>query len=230
MRFIEYLSEFNVVSVLVRLILAMLLGGIIGIERGKHGRAAGMRTHILVCLGSALTALIGIYITYELGFSSDPLRISAQVISGIGFLGVGTILTKGRFQVTGLTTAAGLWATASIGIALGVGFYEGAFIVALISFLTVTVFHRIESKVSKKHTHFGIYVEINSDKNIRHTIDFLEERYSATAIQVTFPRSGTVGNVGIEATINDPENKLTSSEMAKEIEALEETVFAIESI
>ena len=63
MRFIEYLSEFNVVSVLVRLTLAMLLGGIIGIERGKHGRAAGMRTHILVCLGSALTALIGIYIT-----------------------------------------------------------------------------------------------------------------------------------------------------------------------
>ena len=67
-------------------------------------------------------------------------------------------------------------------------------------------------------------------ENIRHTIDFLEERYSATAIQVTFPRSGTAGNVGIEATINDPENKLTSSEMAKEIEALEETVFAIESI
>ena len=121
----EYLQEFNAVSIAVRIFLAMVVGGLIGIERGKQGRAAGMRTHILVCLGAALTVMIGVYARETLGVvNSDPLRIAAQVVSGIGFLGVGTILIKGRFQITGLTTAAGVWATATIGLALGIGFYE----------------------------------------------------------------------------------------------------------
>ena len=124
---IEYLSAFNLVTVLIRTVLAMLAGGIIGLERGKQGRAAGMRTHILVCMGAALTAMIGFYLYDSLAITTDPMRISAQVISGIGFLGVGTIMLKGRFQITGLTTAAGLWATATIGLAFGVGFYAGAF-------------------------------------------------------------------------------------------------------
>ena len=111
-KIIEYLSELNLVTTVIRLVLAMIVGGVVGIERGKQGRAAGMRTHILVCVGSALTVMIGIYM-YNLGMSTDPMRISAQVISGIGFLGVGTILLKGRFQITGLTTAAGLWAKAA---------------------------------------------------------------------------------------------------------------------
>ena len=98
---LEYLRELNLVSAAVRIVLAMLVGGLIGIERGKQGRAAGMRTHILVCIGAALTVMIGFYAREVLGIeNSDPLRISAQVISGIGFLGVGTILIKGRFQIT----------------------------------------------------------------------------------------------------------------------------------
>ena len=102
--------------------LAIVIGGIIGMERRKQGRAAGMRTHILVCLGATLTSMTGVYAYTTLGFTGDPLRVAAQVISGIGFLGVGTILIKGRFQITGLTTAAGLWCGAAIGIALGIGF------------------------------------------------------------------------------------------------------------
>ena len=88
----NYLRDLNLASVAVRLVLAMLFGGLIGLERGKQGRAAGMRTHILVCIGSALTAMIGFYASSLSGVSSDPLRIAAQVVSGIGFLGVGTIL------------------------------------------------------------------------------------------------------------------------------------------
>ena len=113
MGLLEYLREFNVASIAIRLILALLIGSVIGLERGKQGRAAGMRTHILVSIGSCLTVMIGIYVSTALGFSSDPMRVSAQVVSGIGFLGVGSILLKGRFQITGLTTAAGLWATAT---------------------------------------------------------------------------------------------------------------------
>ena len=226
----EYLREFNLLSIALRLIFAMIVGGAIGLERGRQGRAAGMRTHILVCLGAALTVMIGFYATCKLGISSDPMRIAAQVISGIGFLGVGTILTKGRFQITGLTTAAGLWATAAIGLALGAGFYEGALIAFIIAFLAVTLFHKIEFKVSNRQTRFGIYVEINSDKAIRATIDHLVDTYSATGIQVTAPRSGSVGNVGIEANISSPKNKLSPQEMSTQIEKLEQVIFAIESV
>ena len=230
MAFVEYLREFNIVTILIRLALATLVGGFIGLERGKQGRAAGMRTHILVCLGSALTVMIGLFINQTLKMSTDPMRIAAQVISGIGFLGVGTILTKGRFQITGLTTAAGLWATAAIGLSLGAGFYEGALIASLIAFLAVTLFHRIETKLSNRQTRFGIYVEIESDKWIRTTIDYLESNYAATGIQVTMPRSCTSGNVGIEANINNPSNKRTPHQMSCELEALEYVLFAIESI
>ena len=149
--FIAYMRELNIVTASVRLILALIIGGIVGLERGRVGRAAGMRTHILVSIGAALTAMIGFYIRDVLNVTnSDPLRIAAQVISGIGFLGVGTIFIKGRFQITGLTTAAGLWATAAMGLALGAGFYEGAIITFVLIIVTVTILHRLEYRITKR--------------------------------------------------------------------------------
>jgi len=227
----EYLQEFNAVSIAVRIFLAMVVGGLIGIERGKQGRAAGMRTHILVCLGAALTVMIGVYARESLGVvNSDPLRIAAQVVSGIGFLGVGTILIKGRFQITGLTTAAGVWATATIGLALGIGFYEGALLVFAATFLTVTLLHKLEYKLGKQQRRFGIYVEINSDKNIRHAITALETKYGASGIQVTSARSGVPGNVGIEANINNLKNQNPPAKISTELEELDFVIFAIESV
>lgn len=113
--------------VISRLILAAILGGAIGYERELHGRAAGLRTHILVCVGSALVMLTAehLFAVYEGRAVLDPGRFAAQVISGIGFLGAGTIL-QFRASVRGLTTAAGLWAAAGIGLAAGSGFYVGA--------------------------------------------------------------------------------------------------------
>ena len=226
---VEYLRDFNIVSILVRLVLAMVMGGAIGLERGKQGRAAGMRTHIFVCLGATLTTMIGYYSLMRFS-TGDPLRVAAQVISGIGFLGVGTILLKGRFQITGLTTAAGLWCAAAIGIALGAGFYEGAIITFVCSALTVTTLWRVEYILNKKNRRFGIYVEISSDKYIRKTIDLLNEKYRVTDIQVTSPRSGTHGNVGIEANVHAYRVKITPEIMAEALEELPQVVFAIESI
>lgn len=217
-------------AIAIRLVLALIVGGVIGLERGRQGRAAGMRTHILVCLGAALTTMIGFYTNSIAGFNSDPTRIAAQVISGIGFLGVGTILVKGRFQITGLTTAAGLWATAAIGLALGAGFLEGALVAFVIAVLTITFLHKFEARLNNRLTRFGIYVEINSDTHVRDTIKHLQASYSATSIQVTSPRSGTNGNVGIEANIHNPKNQLTPTELSEEIEKLDYVVFAIESI
>ncbi len=223
------LRDLNLISISVRIVLAMIIGGIIGIERGKQGRAAGMRTHILVCLGSALTVMIGFFITNTLSISGDPMRIAAQVISGIGFLGVGTILIKGRFQITGLTTAAGLWATAAIGLALGAGFYEGALITTIALIVAVTLLHNFEYLLGKRQSRFGMYVEINSDKDVRRMLDFLDATYSAADMQVTSPRSGTQGNVGIEAQIIS-KGKITPEEISKTLEELDYVIFAIESI
>lgn len=227
---VDFLSDFNVWTIAIRLILALIFGGAIGMERGRQGRAAGMRTHILVSLGAALTVMIGLF-ALEAGYDADPLRIGAQVVSGIGFLGVGTILLKGRFQITGLTTAAGLWCAASVGLALGIGFYEGAIIVFAIAMLTVTVMHKLEYKVYRRYKRFGIYVEINSDKRIREAIDYLKENFNVSDIQVTASRSGTVGNIGIEANVHcSSKAVMTPDEVAQKVEACDFVVFAIESI
>lgn len=225
---IAFLRDFNIWTVLIRLTLCVLVGGIIGVERGRQGRAAGMRTHILVCMGAALVTMMGFYITQELQLDGDPMRIAAQVVSGIGFLGVGTIMLKGRFQITGLTTAAGLWCAATIGLALGAGFYEGALGVFIFTIATVSFLHKLEYKFIKRYRRFGIYVEITSDKMVRTTIDTISKMFNITDIQVTLPRSGTSDNVGIEINVHTKNE--TPEQVSADIEKLDQVIFAIESI
>ncbi len=227
---LDYLREFNLITVTIRLVLAMIFGAVIGLERGKQGRAAGMRTHILVCLGACLVTMIGFYSVEILGTTGDPLRVAAQVVSGIGFLGVGTILIKGRFQITGLTTAAGLWCAAAVGLSLGSGFYEGSIITFILAVLTVTVVHKIEYTFNKRHRRFGMYVEIRSDEFVRQTITTLEKLYKVTDIQVTSPRSGISGNVGIEANIHNHDLSTNPDEISKKLEEIDYIVYALESI
>ena len=219
-------------KVVIRLTLSLLFGGIIGLERGRQRRAAGLRTHILVCVGAALTVMVGFYARDILGVTnSDPLRVSAQVISGIGFLGVGTIMTRGRFQIVGLTTAAGLWVTAAIGIALGAGFYEGGIIAFLISVFTVMVLNKIERRTNEFRSSFGVYVEIDSDVAVRPCIDHLKSKYNAHDIQVTVPRSGISNNIGIEVSIvTDKKKKINLEDVITDISDCEHVVFAIESL
>lgn len=134
-------------SMLGKLVLATILGGIVGWEREVHDRPAGLRTHMLVCLGSTLITLVSI----SFGATSDPSRIAAQIVSGIGFLSAGTILRQGNV-VRGLTTAASLWTTAGIGLAVAVGreLLILAVLTTLIVFLTLSVLSRLESSLGKK--------------------------------------------------------------------------------
>jgi len=138
-------------QILARLLLATLLGGLIGFEREARGRAAGFRTHILVCLGSALIMLTSMYIfeIYKGLAPVDPSRIAAQVITGIGFLGAGTILRWGA-TVRGLTTAASLWAVAGIGLAVGCGFYFAAVTSTILVVITLVIFSKMELALSLK--------------------------------------------------------------------------------
>ena len=141
MQEISVLRELNMVSVTIRLLLALAAGTLIGIDRGMKRRGAGIKTHVLVCLGATLVMMTGQYTFNYFGQGHDVSRLGAQVISGVGFLGVGTIIVTGRNQVRGLTTAAGLWACACIGLALGIGFYEGAFVMLLLVLLTFVDLH-----------------------------------------------------------------------------------------
>lgn len=209
----EHLLDYMfVLQVLLRSLFAVIIGGLIGSERAKHGRAAGMRTHILVCLGSCLTAMISIYATEFLGNTGDITRISAQVISGIGFLGAGMIILKNNNVITGLTTAAGVWTTSVIGIALGYGFYAGAFIVTFLFLLAIILFARFERK--RKSTEV-IYLEID---NMYETNRIMKELAAALKVDfshhITAPKSMHQGNLGI-SLILDKHIKFDFEELLK---------------
>ena len=226
--FLEPLRELNVFSIVVRCLLAAILSGIIGMQRGKHGRAAGLRTHILVSIGAALTAMLGLYITEFLGYTSDPMRLGAQVISGIGFLGVGTILIKGDAKITGLTTAAGLWATASIGLACGSGFYEGALIVAIIVILTFTILIKVEFNINKRVKQIYIYLEISDTNKVTDVVDHIRDNYKPLSLQVIPPRSNTSGQIGVTVCINTA-NLEDGEDKIKKLSSFDGVSFAVES-
>lgn len=229
MKGLEMIREFNTVSVVVRIFLAMLLGGFIGIEREKNRRPAGFRTHILVCVGSCLTALIGLFVWTTLNGTSDPLRVSAQVISGIGFLGMGTILIKERDHITGLTTAAGLWATASIGIACGFGFYVGALVGTLVVSITAVILYKFESRRHMKNQKRMIYMEVQGTEGLNDYIDWLEEEWQAMQVLVVPPHSAISGNVGLEVAMPLRGNEDIKEELGK-LRGKEGVLFAMESV
>lgn len=154
----QALFELTTLSVLVRIFLAMLLGGILGYGREKKHLPAGFRTYMVVCVGSALAMMVGLYVTDITG-SSDASRIGAQVVSGISFLGAGTILVTRQNQVKGLTTAAGLWAVACIGLALGAGFYAGALICFAALWISIQILRFVDKRLQTHAKTIPLYVE-----------------------------------------------------------------------
>ena len=226
--FIDSIEEFNVWTIALRLLLATLMGGIIGLERSKKGRSAGMRTHILVCLGAALTALSGVYLT-EHGSPGDPARLSAQVISGIGFLGAGLILVQNKFKIAGLTTAAGLWNTAIIGLASGFGFYEGAVICFVLALITSLLLPQIEYWCSKNDKHTMIYMEMHTNANVNRIYDILRNSNFGEIhkIDIVSPRSGNSEHIGIEFTLT-LQKKSNVYNLEKTLCSIEGIVFAVE--
>ena len=228
MKWLEMIKDYNTVSVVVRIFLSMLLGGLIGMEREKSRRPAGFRTHILVCVGSCMTALIGLFVWTELNGASDPLRVSAQVISGIGFLGVGTILVKEHDHITGLTTAAGLWTTAAIGIACGFGFYIGALVATLVVAITAIILFKFESRRHKKNKKRRVYLEVQGTEVLNDYIDWLEGDWKAGAVTVVPPHTAMSGHVGLEVVLPLIGNE-DIKEVLSKLRGKEGVLFALES-
>lgn len=171
---VDYLRDFNVYSIVMRLLLAALLSGIIGMERSKSNRAAGLRTHILVCLGATIAAMTGLYINKFCGGTGDMSRIAAQVISGIGFLGAGTILVKNQATIIGLTTAACVWTVGAIGIAVGYGFYEAAIIGTLLIFIITKYLSVVDKKLRHNMKEISVYIEFVNAKQLNATLTLIK--------------------------------------------------------
>ncbi len=187
MELMTYLREMNFISVLLRLLLAMLCGGILGMDRMIKHRPAGFRTYIIVCVGASLTMLLSQYIfkmtdttwadlSASIGIKTDVSRFGAQVINGIGFLGAGTIMVNGRKQVKGITTAAGLLAAACIGLSIGAGFYECVLVALPLIFICMVLMPRFDIMVRDMSRNMDVYVEIDSLDNIGELLKTVKEQ------------------------------------------------------
>ena len=185
------LREFNIYTMMLRVLLAMLMGGIVGFEREKKRHPAGFRTYMLVALGAAMTVMLSQYLDFMLnhdwlataervGIKTDVSRFGAQVVNGVGFLGAGTIIVTGRQEVKGLTTAAGLWASACMGLAIGAGFYECVIVGAALIVLSMALLPFIEGMMLSYSHNMTIYVEMDSFENLGSIVN----RIKAEGIQL----------------------------------------------
>ena len=155
------LREVTYLAVAVRVFAAVIIGGILGLERGMKNRPAGLRTYMLVCVGACVVMLTNQYI-YQVFGTGDPVRMGAQVVSGIGFLGAGTIIVTRRNQIKGLTTAAGLWSAAGVGLALGIGFYEAAVAGTVAVFMVIALMQKMDNKLHRRSRQLEAYIELSS--------------------------------------------------------------------
>ena len=160
MEWLDSLRGASLAALVIKLVLAVILGGSIGLERGRKRRPAGFRTHILVCMGATMAMCISRYCIETLGITVDVSRLGAQVINGIGFLGAGTIIVTRRQEVKGLTTAAGLWACACMGLAVGAGFFECAIIAFAAIILSTTLLDKIEKMITSRSRNMNINVMV----------------------------------------------------------------------
>ncbi len=198
----------NHVHILLRLLLACVLGGIIGYERESSQRPAGFRTHTLVCIGSSLVMITSEYIfnRYSPVASIDPARLGAQVISGIGFLGAGTIIREG-FSVKGLTTAASIWAVSCVGIACGIGFYEGAIVASAFILITLFLLKKAEDRFNKrkKYRMFHIFLE-NTPSQIGKITSVFED-HKAVIRKMDFIRAEDERELQVKVTAYVPNER-----------------------
>lgn len=181
----DYLRQLNFVSMMLRIALAMIVGGSIGLERERKNRGAGFRTYMLVALGASITVILSQYLNQmlctdwnvladEIGIRTDVSRFGAQVINGVGFLGAGTIIVTSHQEVKGLTTAAGLWASACLGLAVGAGFFECVIICYVLIFLIMRILPLIEDSVVAKSRHMNVNVEMEAMDRLGNVVSRLK--------------------------------------------------------
>lgn len=190
------LNELSIFEILIRSLLAIIFGGIVGYERGVKNQAAGIRTYILVCLGACVVMMTNQFIT-QVYQSGDPSRMGAQVISGLGFLGAGTIMVTSHNKIKGLTTAAGIWSTATIGLAIGIGFYSGAIVAGVLAMAVMVIFEPFKNYLNAKAKITDYYIVFNSLEAYNRLLIYL----NTSGIKILDIQNG-IGNLDEERQLN----------------------------
>ena len=215
-------------SVCIRMILSLICGGIVGLERSYKNRPAGFRTHMLVCEGSTMASMIGLYLYLNLQLPTDLSRMGAQVVAGLGFIGAGTIIVTKKRAIKGLTTAAGLWTTGIIGLAIGAGFYEGAIIATILILLAETWFAKIGMRIQHlEHLLIRVtyYHKISLDQVMRYCKD---HRLTITNLQITGTSEAANGSTLYHAVITMRTiRSITLQELLSHIKTIE-GIYAVE--
>ncbi len=221
--FMNYLEEFNTVSITVRLVLATVMGGVIGMERGATKHAAGLRTFMLVCLGAALAQIIDMRCVMLYGMG-DPLRLAQGVINGIGFLGVGTIIITGRSHIKGLTTAATLWTTAVLGISIGSGYLYSSVITFALIMIVIKAMAGISRKQMQYNRQLQVKMEVGSNEGTKRIVQYLRERgYRVTEMD----KRQNEENILLSMDI-DLGEKVNHDSIVEELSKLEDVEFVME--
>lgn len=224
----SFFENLTMASVTVRLVLATLLGSFVGMERAHKRYAAGIRTFALVCLGSALATLIGLYLA-EIGGTSDIGRIPAQILCGIGFLGAGTIIVTDRKQIRGLTTAAGLWVTATMGMAIGAGFIWAGLVCFLLIFFTTYYMYYMARYVENHTRTIELYVEVERVGVEDFLVQLKDFGYIITSIERRKDKTILESDIALRVEL-DMLKRHNHSEVMDEVLAIEDVHYVEEII
>lgn len=215
--FLIDITAWNLRNVILRLVIAMVLGGVIGIDRGAKRRGGGARTDASVCIGAALVMMIGQFIEVWSPGISDIARMAAQVISGVGFLGAGSILVSGH-QVKGLTSAAGIWLCACVGLAVGIGFVDGAVLATGILLIGLHILPHVEEKIYQYSRYVSLYVEADEGGTSADFLHYLKMD-GCKIDRFDVDKSGGVQSFTILTTVRLPKN-LDRDEYIEELSRL----------
>ena len=225
----DNVRDVTFLSVLIRLGLTFLCGALIGLEREYKRRPAGFRTHILICVGAAMTTMTGQYLFLSQGLYTDMARLGAQVIAGIGFIGAGTIIVTRRNQIKGLTTAAGLWTCAIVGLAIGAGFYEGGLIAAALVLVSELLFSQLEYAFMDRQPEINVYMEFRSRSVLEVLFEELKKRnVRVRNLEITRTRENDVTNSSAIFTLRFP-RPVSPEEVLERIRAID-GIYLIEEL
>lgn len=216
----DSIRDVTLLSMAFRMLLAVICGGAIGIEREFKRRPAGFRTHILICIGAAMTTLTSQYLSLNLQHNTDMTRLGAQVVAGIGFIGAGTIIVTGHQRIKGLTTAAGLWTTAIIGLSIGAGFYEGGIIVTVLILGAELLLIQVEYRILNNAPEINLYMECADRKSMDGILKYFRDSgIKVLNMQITGLEEGENHNIRIifKLRLN---KKYTAMQMNNELQSV----------
>ncbi len=214
------IRDITLLSTMIRLLMAVLLGGLIGLERSYKNRPAGFRTHILVCLGATIASMTGIYLYLNMHLPTDISRLGAQVVSGLGFIGGGTIIVINNHKIKGLTTAAGLWTCGIIGLAIGAGFYEGAILGTGLVLIAETLFFYLGSKITHNEA-FKMLLEYNEKNALNDVMRYCKNnRMVISNLEVTSTRNAAISVYSVVLTVR-PRDKVDKKKVISYINEID---------